>query len=87
MVWAACPLEHFEKLPDFLPLSSNVSFDFPDACHPASAAAAVPRDAADAGVLHEAWGAERESHTSLHSPLLSAAPAHEDQGEGLKLSQ
>lgn len=54
-MWAACPLEHFEKLPDFLPLSSNVSFDFPDACHPASAAADVPRDAADAGVLHEAW--------------------------------
>lgn len=55
-MWAACPLEHSETSPDFLPLSSNVSFDFPDACHPASAAADVPRDAADAGVLHEAWG-------------------------------
>lgn len=35
------------------------------------------------------WSLEgqREPHPSLHSPLLPAAPAHEDQPEGLKLSQ
>lgn len=74
-MWAACPLEHFEKLPDFLPLSSNVSFDFPDACHPASAAADVPRDAAVAGVLHEAWGG-RESLTRACIHHCSLQPQH-----------
>lgn len=59
-----CPPEHCEELPDFLPWSPNVSFDFADACHPATAAANVPsaRDAAHAGALREARGSERASH-------------------------